>query len=146
MEKRLLELFEEYLSGYVKHMFSIDLSSTNLDAILTFQGNERQEYVKYFLWALPEYREWYIENGYEDYMFIGKNAVELMGSLFFYNSYFLDSFHNLMKIDYNTDELKIAKEKLGSNSYNLLVGLQKFIWTFISALERSKEELNVSSS
>lgn len=141
-----IDYLRQYLESYVKRMFSLELSIQNLEQIFNFNGNERHQYPLYFLWVLPEFTQWYIDNNKEEYMMLGSNFTYHMTGLFNYNSFLLDDLHKKMSvpIDFSFEDLVSAKVKLGNKLMHVIEGSQKFLWSFISKIESMKNEISAS--
>jgi hypothetical protein len=141
------EYLRQYFESYVKRIFGKDLCEVNLNNLFSHNGNERHQYPLYFLWILPEYTQWYLDNGKQSYMILGDNFAKHMGDLFQYNSFILD---DLLKMSEAiiSNNLYIDKEKvieakldLGIKVVHLLEGSQKFLWSFVSRLEKMKDKI-----
>ncbi|MNF14395.1 hypothetical protein D3C80_2166030 [compost metagenome] len=67
-----------------------------------------------------------------------------MNDFLLFNSYYTEQLYSisqkivedrLRNFSYNLAELK--EEILGSKTYHMMVGCEKFMWSFVSTLERS---------
>jgi hypothetical protein len=148
-EEQLIKELRKYLKKYVRDMLFVDLSVRNLRRLFQSIETERDAYPLYFLWILPEYSDTYNKKENYRYIALGINMLGHMRDLFQYNSFITDTLHKIAKravvngkfsktdFDYG-EQLRIGKTALGEKSYHMLVGCQKFIWSFISSLERQK--------
>ncbi|UKS24966.1 hypothetical protein LOZ80_25650 [Paenibacillus sp. HWE-109] len=148
MDKLLyLDYLHQYLSSYVKRMFDIELSLENLDKLFVYNGNERHQYPLYFIWMVPEYTDWYLDNDKQSYILLGENFAEHMQDLFAYNSFILSDLLSIVQVPERicSEELLYqAKLSLGSKVIHMLEGCQKFLWSFIYKLEAVKKEIGAS--
>ncbi|MEC0227971.1 hypothetical protein [Paenibacillus alba] len=148
MDKTLyLDYLRQYLNSYVKRMFDMELSIDNLDKLFVYTGNERHQYPLYFIWMLPEYTEWYLDNDKKFYILLGENFAKHMQDLFAYNSFILLDLLSLVQVPerIRSEELLYqAKLSLGPKVIHILEGSQKFLWSFIYKLEAAKKEIGAS--
>ena len=147
MDKTIyIDYLRQYIESYIRNMFKMELNEANLEKIFQYSGNERHQYPLYFIWVLPEFRQWYIDNNKACYMLLGENFAKHMIDLFYYNSYILDDLLKFMVIpdDIVNENLTLAKISLGDKIIHLLEGSQKFLWSFISKLESVKKDIGVA--
>jgi hypothetical protein len=137
-----IDYFRQYLETYVKRMFNMNLTYANLPHLFSYSVNERHHYPLYFIWLLPEYREWYEKNDKCNYIMLGKNFTYHMTDIFYYNSYVLNDIYSFMNDPFGVtyQDIVDAKLSLGWKLLHILEGCQKFLWSFVSTIERVKND------
>lgn len=142
-----MDYLRQYLQSYVSRMFDMELTLDNLDEIFEYHGTERHQYPLYFIWMLPEFTQWYIDNDKQSYIILGENFTTHMKDLFAYNSFILVEIMSMVHLPSSIgsgEDLIQAKLDLGTKVVHMLEGSQKFFWSFISKLEAMKKEIGAS--
>jgi hypothetical protein len=140
-DEQILKYLTQYCDSYLARLGEDRVSSSQeLDVVFSESWNERVECTKYFMWLLDERLGEYIQKGWKDYAVLGSQILYFMDDHLLYNSYytqqlFIISEEKLASVNLKRD-FRPMEKLWGWKSYHMLQICQKFVWNFVSRLER----------